>query len=177
MREDAPMNKQAHLTTWDSMRLRHGITLRILDQLPETGITSHPIAGMRTPVELLVHMYTSADAIAEGVLAGTLPDYDEKPIAASIATRAQLLELVNRTWASIDRKAQSVTDAQLAGLVQTPWGKPFPGAQMIGFIHDEYLHHRGQLYAFLRTFGIEPVFVWDFEHNAAEFQPREVVKA
>ena len=56
--------------------------------------------------------------------------------------------------------------------VQTPWGEPFPGFAILGFIHDEYLHHRGQLYAYVRVFGIEPVMMWDFDHNAPEFQKR-----
>src|SRR3989442_408418 len=51
------MNKQGHLANWDQMRLRHGITLRLLEQIPDDQLTRHPIAGMRTPVELLVHMY------------------------------------------------------------------------------------------------------------------------
>jgi uncharacterized damage-inducible protein DinB len=177
LREESTMNKQTHLATWDEMRLRHGIMLRLLEQIPATGLTSHPIGGMRTPVELVVHIYTSAEQIADSVLTGRLADYDEKPVVASITTREQLLAFVNATWASIDRKARSVSDAQLASLVETPWGKPFPGAAMLGFIHDEYLHHRGQLYAFVRTFGTEPVMVWDFENNAPEFRPQQQLAA
>ena len=40
--------------------------------------------------------------------------------------------------------------------VSTPWGDSFPGVVMFGFLYDEFLHHRGQLYAYARTFGIEP---------------------
>ena len=38
---------------------------------------------------------------------------------------------------------------------------------------DEYLHHRGQLYAFLRQFGIEPPMNWDFEGSAPAYQPKQ----
>ena len=128
---------------------------------------------MRTPVELLVHMYAGIESLADGVLTGRCGTPDEKSVVDTITTRAQLLDYVRRTWASGDKKARQVTDAQLAGLVKTPWGEPFPGAAMIGFIHDEFLHHRGQLYAFVRTYGTEPVMVWDFDHNAREFQPKQ----
>ena len=67
----------------------------------------------------------------------------------------------------------NVTDPQLASPVKTLWGA-FPGHAMFAFIYDEYLHHRGQLYAFVRTYGIQPVLVWDFDNNAAEFQPAKV---
>lgn len=171
------MNKQSHLESWDLLRMRHGITLRLLEQFPAEGLTSRPIAGMRTPVELVVHMYVSAEQIAGSVLTGTLGAYDEAPVVASITTREQLLAFAANAWENTDRKARQVTDAQLKAMVDTPWGKAFPGSAMLGFIHDEYLHHRGQLYAYLRTFGIEPVMVWDFEHNAEAFRPREHAQA
>ena len=167
------MNKQSHLMMWDQMRMRHGITLRVLDQIPADKLTSHPIAGMRTPVELVVHTYDSIEVLADSVLTGSLTPRDETATAAGITTKEQLVAFVNTTWASIDRKANEATDAQLNAMVSTPWGKSFPGFAVYGIITDEYLHHRGQLYAFVRTFGIEPVKMWDFDHNALEFQPRQ----
>jgi len=167
------MNKQSHLATWDMMRLRHGITLRLIEQFPADGLASHPIAGMRTPIEILVHMYLGAVSIADSALTGTLVSPDEKAAAAAITNREQLLAFVKRSWKAADEKAHAVTDAQLAAMVNTPWGDSFPGFVMFGFISDDYLHHRGQLYAFVRTFGIEPVMVWDFEHSAPEFQPKQ----
>jgi uncharacterized damage-inducible protein DinB len=80
---------------------------------------------------------------------------------------------VNDAWAAGDKAAHAVTDAQLAGTVKTPWGDSFPGFAMFGIINDEYLHHRGQLYAFVRAMGIEPLMVWDFEHSAEAFRPRQ----
>lgn len=63
-----------------------------------------------------------------------------------------------------------LTDAHFAAMVPTPWGKPFPGAMIMSFVPDEFLHHRGQLYAYARALGVEPPMMWDFEHNAPEFQ-------
>ena len=163
------MNKQSHLSAWDQMRLRHGITLRVLDQVPEDKLTSHPIPGMRTPVELIVHMYASLEQLSDSVLKGTMAEFDEKAAVAAITTKAQLLAFVNEKWATGDRKARSATDVQLGATVKPTWGGSYPGAAIIGFIHDEYLHHRGQLYAFVRVFGLEPVMLWDYEHNAPEF--------
>jgi len=102
--------------------MRHGILLRLLEQIPAEGLTSRPIAGMRTPVELVVHMYASARQMAESVRTGTLPAFDEAAAAAAITTPKQLL-------------------------------------------------------AFVRTFGLEPVMLWDFDHNAPEFRPEAAAKA
>jgi len=38
-------------------------------------------------------------------------------------------------------------------------------------MNDEFLHHRGQLYAFARACGVEPPFMWGFADNAPEFRP------
>lgn len=170
------MNRQTHLALWDTMRMRHGIVLRLLEQLPAEGLASRPIAGMRTPVELVVHIYASARQMAESVRTGNLPEFDEKAAVEAIRTPKQLLAFVKDAWAATDRDARAATDVQLGATVKTPWGA-YPGSAMFGFLHDEFLHHRGQLYAFVRTFGIEPVMVWDFEHNAPEFQPGEPAKA
>lgn len=171
------MDRQSHLQMWDQMRTRHGITLRVIEQIPSDQLTSHPIAGMRSPAELVVHMYSTIQQLAEGVLAGAIGESREKSVAGGITNREQLLLFVNDAWAAGDKIAGQVTEAQLNGTVQTPWGEPFPGFAMFGFVSDEYLHHRGQLYAFVRALGIEPVMLWDLDHNAPEFRPRQVAKA
>lgn len=168
------MDRATHLANWDMMRLRHGITLRLVEQFSDAHLTSHPIAGMRTPVEILVHVYLFMDAMADSARTGKLTANaaDEPKLAATLKTRAQLLAFMNERWEAADRAARALTDDDLKRIVQTPWGQ-FPGAAMLGFIYDEFLHHRGQLYAFVRVLGMEPAMVWDFEHNAPEFQPRQ----
>lgn len=167
------MNVQTHLALWNLMRPRHGITLRLIEQIPADKLGAHPIAGMRTPIELLVHMYAGVKLFSESVLSGSVAKYDEKAAAAAIVTREQLLAFVNDAWIAGDKAARAVTEAQLGGTVDTPWGDKFPGFAMFGFVNDEYLHHRGQLYAFVRVLGVEPLMMWDFEHNAPEYRPAQ----
>jgi len=171
------MNRQDHLMMWDQMRLRHGITLRLVEQIPADKLREHPIPGMRTPIELVVHTYAGVKVFPESVLSGSVPDYDDKAEAAAIADKAALLAYVNAAWAAGDRAARSVTDVQLGAMVTTPWGHAFPGFAMFGIVQDEFLHHRGQLYAYLRVFGITPVMNWDYDHSAPEFQPAKHAQA
>ena len=42
---------------------------------------------------------------------------------------------------------------------------------------DEFMHHRGQLYAMARACGVAPPFLWSYGENAPEFQPREAAAA
>ncbi len=168
------MNKQVHLGNWEMLRLRHGITLRVVDQLTDEQLNAKPITGMRSALEIVVHMYSGMRQMVEGVVSGSLGDSVEKSVLEKVKTKAQLLAYMAETWTASNTVAQGLTDAQIGGLVKTPWGEPFPGFAILGFIHDEYLHHRGQVYAFVRTFGIEPVMLWDFDHNAPEFQKQDV---
>jgi len=62
-------------------------------------------------------------------------------------------------------------DAQLNAMVKTPWNWTFPGWVGFDIMNDEFLHHRGQLYAYARVCGIAPPFIWGFAENAPEFRP------
>jgi uncharacterized damage-inducible protein DinB len=165
------MNRQAHLQTWDMMRLRHGVGLRLLEAMSYAQLTATPIPGMRSAKELAVHMYGSiVRSLAEGPMTGVAAGVDEKAITESLASKEALIAYVKECWAAAHAAALAVTDAQLAGVVKPYWGGEYPAFMMYVVIADEYLHHRGQLYCFARAQGIEPPMNWDFEHSAPEFQ-------
>jgi uncharacterized damage-inducible protein DinB len=159
---------------WDHFRTVNGITLRAVQAVPANKIDARPCQDMRTPKELVTHMYNTLRTIADGIGKGefALGEEDDARIAAGIHSHDELLRFALDSWQAADRAVQALTDEKVAGLVKTPWGESFPGFVCVQIIYDEHLHHRGQLYAFLRQLGIEPPFLWDFEHNAPEFRSR-----
>lgn len=163
------MNKAALVPAWDMNRLRHGIALRCVQALSDEQVNAHPIQGMRSARELVVHMYSFLRAATESALAGTVT-MDEKSARARVATKADLIAYMEESWRAADAAFQQVTDAQLASPVKAPWGD-MPGGIIIAMIPDEFIHHRGQLYCYLRQQGVEPPMVWDFEHNAPGLAP------
>jgi uncharacterized damage-inducible protein DinB len=170
------MNRDQLLQMWDHLRKVHGIGVRLIEAIPADQLDSHPIANMRTPKELVVHMYaTVVREIAEGTVRGEIRNSEstEKDTVAQLRTPADLLAFVKESWQAADRAVQNVTDAQLQKMVPTPWNFTAPGFVMFGITHDEYLHHRGQLYAYTRALGLTPPMMWDFSHNAPEYQPKE----
>ena len=172
------MKKSTCDQLWDMMRQRHGIALRAIDRLPEDKLDSHPIPDMRTPKELVVHWYgTIVRNIAEGTLRGRVEDLDEKAAVAAIQTRADLIEYCQECWGAADRAIRQLTDEKINATVETPWGFSMPGSTCLGVVNDESIHHRGQLYAYLRALGQEPPMMWDFEHNAPEYRPKAVQTA
>jgi len=160
---------------WNHFRTIHGITLRAIQAVPGDKIDSRPVRDMRTPRELIVHAYGTMRAIAEGATKGEVSwdeAKDEKAACEAIRSHADLVRYAEDCWKAADRAIGSLTPAQITGPVKTPWGFEPPGFICVTIIYDEHLHHRGQLYAYLRQMGVEPPFMWDFEHNAPEYQPK-----
>jgi uncharacterized damage-inducible protein DinB len=165
---------------WDMMRQRHGITLRLIESLPEDKLHTRPIPEMRTPVELIVHTYdVVVKATPEGVVNGkvTADESAEKNIAPTLKTKKDLLQFVETCWNAGDKAAKATTDAHLEAMVPTPWGMSLPGFALYGVVNDEYLHHRGQLYAYARALGVAPPMIWDFAGNDTAFQPKQPISS
>jgi len=166
-------NRQSFLGYWEHFRQVNGISMRIIAALPSDKINSHPVASMRTPVELLVHVYGQiVKNIPAGIAKGEIVGFDEKATVATIKTTDDLVRFCKDCWTAADASAKTITDANLQAMVKTPWGGDMPDFACAGIIADEYMHHRGQLYCYTRALGIEPPMMWDFEHNEAAFAPQ-----
>ena len=167
------MNRQLLAMIWDHLRQMNGITVRLIDALPADQLDAHPIPNMRTPKELVVHLYGMViKNMGESIASGAITDLDEKAIVASIRTKDDLVRYCDDCWKAADRAMTSATDAQLQQSIQTPWGAPMPAAACVNGLRDELTHHRGQLFAYVRALGKDVPMMWDFEHNAPEFQPK-----
>lgn len=167
------MTKPMLAMIWDHIRTLNGIAVRCVANIPTDQLDAHPIPRMRTPKELVVHMYSSSmRSMMEGLITGTYPDFDEKAACDRIRTREDLLRFCDESWKASDRAVQAATDANLAGSVKTPWGNDIPGPMCVQVVRDELLHHRGQLYAYLRALGQEVPDMYDYANNAPEFQRR-----
>jgi len=157
-------------TLWEEMRLVYGISLRIYQAIPKEKMDSHPIPGMRTPKELIAHMTATLREVATGTIKGQIADYSEIEKDAVAKPYDAFMKWTEESWKIADEAVRGMTDAQAAGMVKNPWTTDFPAPVCIQIIFDEHLHHRGQLFAYLRCFGVEPPFMWD---SAKEYQPRQ----
>jgi len=163
---------------WDRMRLRHGICLRAIERLPADHLDAAAIPAMRTPKQLVVHLYANVLAgMIEGILRGRIEEIDERPIASAIGTHAELLRNADECFARASRAVAAFTDDTLASTVTTPWNYEARGSSMLGLMEEEYLHHRGQLYVYLRALGAAPPSMWDFANNAPAYRPRTDARA
>ena len=172
------MNQKVFLAQWDHFRQVVGIGMRLVDALPENQLDSRPIAKMRSPKELVVHQYgMTLRSVMEGTVAGEIKEIDEKAAVAQIRTKADLVRYCRDCWAAADRAARLLTDEKFHASIKTPWGMDLPGVAAVGVTFEEFMHHRGQLFVYLRALGCDVPMMWDFEHNAAEFRPTAAAQA
>lgn len=168
------MDKSSLNQMWDLMRQKYGIYLRVLESIPADRLGEHPVPGMRTPIEMVVHTSgTIVRDIAEGVASGSIEaDEDgEEAVAARLGSREDVLTFARECWKRADAAIASTGDEQLAGAVGNPWGLPLDGTFAMAILNDEFLHHRGQLYTYVRACGGEPPFMWGFGENPEGFGP------
>ena len=174
------MNKVMIDQMWDQFRQKYGIYLRVLEAIPADRYATHPVAGMRTPAELVVHVSGSVvRGLAEGVAKGriTADEGEEAKLAAELGEKPALIAFARQCFDQASAALARTGDAQLSAMVPTPWNKTWPGWVAYQVMHDEFVHHRGQLYAFARACGAEPPFMWGYEDNAPEYQPRALMEA
>jgi uncharacterized damage-inducible protein DinB len=168
------MNKHWLDQMWNHMRHKYGIYLRVLEAIPADQFGAHPVAGMRTPTQMVVHTSGSIlRDIAEGVATGTIAaeEAGEDAVAATLTSKEGVLDFARECWTRADAAIATVGDEQLSGEVKNPWGMPLDGVFAMVILNEEFLHHRGQLYAYVRACGAEPPFLWGFGDNPDGFQP------
>lgn len=56
--------------------------------------------------------------------------------------------------------------------MENPWGLALDGTFAMIILKEEFLHHRGQLYAYVRACGAEPPFLSGFGNNPDGFLRR-----
>lgn len=166
------MNKQAALGMWDMQRQRFGMAVRAIEAIPAEKLNTTLVPGMRTPLELTVHMMAVNKGCAESLGSGEFTSETDADVLKRVTTRDQLVAYMKESWAAAQQAVDASTDAQLVAMVKTPWGSDFPGFVMLGIAADELIHHRGQLYTYVRLCGIQPPMLWDFENSAPEFRPK-----
>jgi DinB superfamily len=170
------LDKQTLNQVWDQMRQKYGIYLRVLEAIPEDRYQGKVVPGMRTPAELVAHLSgTIVRDVAQGVAKGeiTADESLEAKVASGWATKADAISFAKSCWSQANAAVAATGDPQLNAMVPTPWHMTIPGWVGFNILNDEFLHHRGQLYAYARLCGAEPPFMWGFEENASGFRPSE----
>jgi uncharacterized damage-inducible protein DinB len=141
------------LKHWQGHR---ALTRRVIDAFPEEQLFSFSLGGMRTFGDLAWEFIQMALPTIRGVVTGawTAPEA-EKP------TKAEILRLwdadtaeIDRFWGQLDPQRFHETDTAFGQWTMTVY-------DLLLYVIDNEIHHRGQGYVYLRALGIEPPAFWE----------------
>ena len=128
------------------------LTRRVIEAFPEDQLFTFSIGGMRTFGELALELVT----MGAPMVRGTATDEWSSSMDRSPRTKAEILRMwdeatddIARLWADIpaERFQQTITAfGQYEGRT----------VDLLLYVIDNEIHHRGQGYVYLRALGIAP---------------------
>jgi uncharacterized damage-inducible protein DinB len=148
------MSSQQFLESWQGHR---ALTRRVIDAFPEDKLFSFSIGGMRPFSALAMEFIGMAVPTLNGVITGKWAQFAE----AKATTRAELLRQWDAATAEINTLWPKIPAARFQE-VDTAFGQwKMPIYDLLLYIRDNEIHHRGQGYVYLRSLGIEPPPFWE----------------
>lgn len=145
----AVISPDALLAHWQGHRR---LTRRVINAFPDDALFTFSIGGMRSFGEMAMEILTMAVPMVDGVLTG-------KWATSMSRERIQKQELLTRWDATTARLDELWPRIPLASFQQeiVAFGQ-YPGKvhDLLLYVIDNEIHHRGEGYVYLRAQGIEP---------------------
>lgn len=144
------MKKNSIIKYWGNVR---ALTLRLLELFPEDKMDFAPVAGIRTVAEQFDHILSVELYARKG-----LTDNAWGPVPTpglGYKTKAALLEKLSGEHVETARMLRMLPELAFTGFYETRFGH-LTGEGMLYLAVDEEIHHRGNLYIYLRILGLKP---------------------
>jgi len=144
----------ALLAHWQGHRR---LTRRVIDAFPDDKLFTFSVGGMRPFGALALEMITMAVPMVQGAISGdwkTSSGREPRPKQEVLRLWDESTAQLNALWPQIP--------APRFGESLTAFGQ-YPGIlhDLILYVIDNEIHHRGQGYVYLRALGIEPPAFFD----------------
>jgi uncharacterized damage-inducible protein DinB len=144
----------AVLAHWQGHRR---LTRRVIDAFPDDKLFTFSVGGMRPFGALALELITMAVPMVRGAVSGdwSAPSSrDPRPKEELFRLWDESTEQLNDLWPQIP--------PQRFGETLTAFGQ-YPGVlhDLILYVIDNEIHHRGQGFVYLRALGIEPPAFYD----------------
>jgi uncharacterized damage-inducible protein DinB len=150
------LNPKALLDHWQGHRR---LTRRMIEAFPDDKLFTFSIGSMRPFSEMVKEFLKMTEPIAHGVATGKWSSFGGD--LDSARTKADLLRLwdqatekLNSIWPSIPMHRFAEVDKAFG-----EWENSGIGTILYGI--DNEIHHRGQVYVYLRALGIAPPQFWE----------------
>jgi uncharacterized damage-inducible protein DinB len=140
---------KALLEHWQGHRR---LTRRVIEAFPEDQLFSFSVGSMRPFGALVLEMISMAAPFVRGVVAG---DWDQS-VTREPRPKEQILRLWDESTEQINALWPQIPPERFQEVVMAFGQYEGPVYDLLLYIIDNEIHHRGQGYVYLRALGIEP---------------------
>ncbi|HEY7544830.1 MAG TPA: DinB family protein [Blastocatellia bacterium] len=130
----------------------HKQTVRVLSAAPDDKLDWRPGEKMFTMRELITHIPEAEIAIVRSALAGAMQKVELDLSGATVADIVNTFELQH---AELVEEVSKLTLDQLNEKIQA-FGREMRRIVLLRGLIEHEIHHRGQLFTYLRLAGVEP---------------------
>ena len=130
----------------------HKQTARALRAVPDDQMDWQPREGMFTMRQLVRHIPEAEAALARTVLAGSMQKVQLDVDNLSVA---EIADLFDRQHQELVEEISKLTQEQLHEEIEA-FGRRMRRSILLWGMTEHEIHHRGQLFTYLRLVGVEP---------------------
>ena len=153
-RTAAFLTPEAALRHWQGHRR---LTRRVIEAFPEDKLFTFTVGGMRTFGDMALELLAMAEPMARGLATEEWTSF-EMPDAKS---RSELLRRWDESTAKIEELWRAIPQERFQER-RTAFGQyEGPVYELMLYVIDNEVHHRGQGYVFLRALDVEPPHFWE----------------
>ena len=140
---------EALLEHWQGHRR---LTRRVINAFPEDRLYNFSIGSMRPFGAMALELLSMAEPTARGIVTG---QWDQS-LSREERPKEEVLRLWDESTAKIDALWPQIPPERFQQTM-TAFGQ-YPGRvhELLFYVIDNEIHHRGQGYVYLRALGIEP---------------------
>lgn len=140
---------EALLSHWQGHR---ALTRRVIDAFPEDKLFSCSVGGMRTFGQLASEMLNMAVPMVRGVATANWEAFSTR----EVNSKAELLRLWDETTEQMNALWKQIPPERFQEHMVAFGQYPGKVHDLLLYVIDNEVHHRGQGYVYLRALGIAP---------------------
>lgn len=144
------------LTHWQGHR---ALTRKMFEAFPEDKLFTYSLGGMRTFGEMGNEFLGMALPTVRGM---TTLEWEQFEHAKPTTKEALLAEWDTQT-AQLDKEFPLIPEGRFSETMKAFGQWEMKGFQLLFYVLENEVHHRGQGYVYLRSLGIEPPAFYDRE--------------
>ena len=147
------LTPEALLEHWQGHRR---LTRRVIEAFPEDQLFAFSVGGMRPFGAMALALLAMDEPMLRGAITGQWDPY----ALADAPSQAEILRLWDETTGQIDALWPQLPPERFQETLTAFGQYTAPFWELLFYVIDNQIHHRGQGYVYLRALGIEPPAFW-----------------